>query len=312
MPVDSAASHSLSGRAPESDSTRRVQSFDVLGEPAGQLDAVAADVVEGKGGVEPGVRVVGHRDARQHPVDAEPPGVLQEVDAVRVAVRAVETPPDVGLADPVGDRVEVVVAETEAGPHRPGLGEVEDLGGGGPSAGECEQLRRHAEQRVGLRERAVGELDPQAVCRMRAVHDVAEAEARDDQRRVGLDVRAHDEDVAGFEGLVVGEQAEQDFAQYVDLAGGAVAAVHLDGAVVGLGCAAVGTDGVGGDVGLQPAEQRVGMASRLRGIRRSAVSAGRLRCSSRRSRPSVANSGWCDLAVRGVVAAGDRRLLARE
>ena len=64
--------------------------------------------------------------------------------------------------------------------------------------------------------------------------DVAEPEARDDQRRVGLDVRAHDEDVAGFERLVVGEQAEQHFAEDVDLPGGAVAAVHLHGAVVGL------------------------------------------------------------------------------
>ena len=68
---------------------------------------------------------------------------------------------------------------------------------------------------------------------MRAVHDVAEAEARDDQRRVGLDVRAHDEDVAGLQRRVVGKQAEQHLAQDVDLAGGAVAAVHLDGAVVG-------------------------------------------------------------------------------
>ena len=142
MPVESAVSQSLSGRAPESDSTVAVQPFDVLGEAAGQLDAVAADVVEGKCGVEPGVRVVGHRDTGQHAVDAESPGVLQEVDAVRVAVRAVETPPDVGFADPVGDRVEVVVGEAEAGPHRPGLGEVEHLGGGGPAAGECRAVAR--------------------------------------------------------------------------------------------------------------------------------------------------------------------------
>ena len=75
-------------------------------------------------------------------------------------------------------------------------------------------------------------LHAKLMCRMRAVHDVAEPETGDDQRRVGLDVRTHDEDVAWFEGLVVGEQTEQHFAQDVDLAGGAVAAVHLHRAVV--------------------------------------------------------------------------------
>ena len=42
---------------------------------------------------------------------------------------------------------------------------------------------------------------------------------------------------------------------------------------------------------------------RYSSVRRSA---GRLRCSSRRSRPRVASSGWCTAAVAGVLAAGDR------
>ena len=63
-----------------------LQPVDVLGQPARELDAVAADVVERQGGVDPGVRVVGHRHAREHAVDAETPGVLDEVDAVRLAV----------------------------------------------------------------------------------------------------------------------------------------------------------------------------------------------------------------------------------
>ena len=87
---------------------------------------------------------------------------------------------------------------------------------------------------------------------------VAEAEASDDQRCVGLDIRAHDQDVARFERRVVGEQTEQHFAQDIDLAGGAVAAVHLHGAVVGVQRPAFRPDRVGGDVGLQPAQQRVG------------------------------------------------------
>ena len=144
-------------------------------------------------------------------------------------------------------------------PHRRGLREVEHLAGGDPAARQAEQLAGDAEQRVGLDERAVGQPDPQPMRRMRAVHDVAEPEVRVDQRCVGLDVRAHHQDVARFQRGIVGEQAEQNLAEHVDLAGRAVAAVHLDGAVVIAQLPAVRTDGVGGDVGLQPAEQRVGM-----------------------------------------------------
>ena len=111
---------------------------------------------------------------------------------------------------------------------------------GGAAAGEREQLRRHTEQRVGLHERPVGEPHPQPVRGVHALDHVAEAEARDDQRCVGLDVRAHDEDVAGFERVVVGEQAEQNLSEHVDLAGRAVAAVHLHRTVVAAQRPAVG------------------------------------------------------------------------
>ena len=135
----------------------------------------------------------------------------------------------------------------------------------------------------------------------RTVDDVAEPEARDDQRGIGLDVRAHDEDVARFEGGVVGEQPQQYLPQHVDLPGRAVAAVHLDRAVVG---------------GQPPPSRRTALAAmsdcsqpssvsgRSADPRHSSVcgSAGRLRCSSRRSRPSVASSGCptsrCDVSPR--------------
>ena len=57
---------------------------------------------------------------------------------------------------------------------------------------------------------------------------------------------------------------------------------------------AAGADRVGGDVGLQPAEQGIGMftaAEIFVGVRFG----GRLRWSSRRSRPRVASSGWLTL-----------------
>ena len=73
----------------------------------------------GSVGVDPGVRVVGHRDAGEDPVKAEPPGVLGEVvKAVRRAMVVVETPPNARLAHPARDRVEVVVGEAEPGAYR--------------------------------------------------------------------------------------------------------------------------------------------------------------------------------------------------
>ena len=71
--------------------------------------------------------------------------------------------------------------------------------------GEVEQLRGDPEQRVGAGQRPVGELHPELVRRVRALH-VTEAERRGDERCVVLDVRAHHQDVAGLEGRVVREQ----------------------------------------------------------------------------------------------------------
>ena len=68
----------------------------------GQFDAVAADVVERQCGVEPGVRVVGHRHPGQHPVDAETPSVLDEVDAERLSVLAGRNPSGCSLRAPSG------------------------------------------------------------------------------------------------------------------------------------------------------------------------------------------------------------------
>ena len=90
-----------------------------------------------------------------------------------------------------------------------------------------------AEQRIGARQRAVGEPDPQPVGGVAVRHHALEPEAGRDQRRVGLDVGAHHEDVAGLEGRVVVEQADQHLPQHVDLTRGAVARVDLEAAVVG-------------------------------------------------------------------------------
>src|SRR3979409_1859720 len=115
-----------------------LEPVDVLGEPARQFDAVAADVVERKCGVDPGVRIVGHRDTGEDAVDAETPSVLDEVDAVRLAMVDVEAPADIRFPHPAGDVLEVVVGELEPSPYGRGRGEIEHLAGGGPPACECE------------------------------------------------------------------------------------------------------------------------------------------------------------------------------
>ena len=83
-------------------------------------------------------------------------------------------------------------------------------------------------------------------------------EGRRDDRRERLDVGAHDEHVARLERRVVGEQADDDLAQHLDLAGAAVAGVHLHAAVAVGERRRVGRDAVVGEVVLEPAEQGVG------------------------------------------------------
>ena len=86
-----------------------------------------------------------------------------------------------------------------------------------------------------------------------------------DQRREDLDVGAHDDDVARLERRVVGEQVEDRVAHHLDLAGAAVAGVHLQASIVrlqqralvaGAGERQARRGAVGANVGLDSAEQR--------------------------------------------------------
>ena len=79
-----------------------------------------------------------------------------------------------------------------------------------------------------------------------------------DQRRERLDVGAHHDDVARFEGGVVGEQADDHLAQHLDLARAAVAGVDLDGPVASASASCFGPVGaVVGDPVLERAERGV-------------------------------------------------------
>ena len=188
---------------------RRLQAIDELGEPPGDIDRAAVDVVEREDVVEQPLLVLGHGHADEQPVHARAPRARGErVELERRAMRGVEAPPNPARRDPVLDASEVVVVEPEPPPHRLLVGEVEHLRGGQPLVDEVEQPRHDAEHRVGLPERAVRQPDAQVrrahIGRQRVqlvvvLEDLARPERRLDERRERLDVRAHDDHVARLE-----------------------------------------------------------------------------------------------------------------
>ena len=123
---------------------------------------------------------------------------------------------------------------------------------------------------------------------------------------VGLDVGTHHQDVAGFQGRVVGEQAQQYFAQHVDLSGLPVAGVHLNGSVSARQATTMGANGIGGEVGLQPAEQGGGTVA-ITGLVTQALVGGELFRQHHLQLAKIPAEGGeqrvVDLAMAAVVAA---------
>ena len=144
------------------------------------------------------------------------------------------------------------------------------------------------------------------------VGHVVEPERGFDERREGLDVGAHDEHVARLEGGVVGEEADDDLAQHVDLSGGTVAGVHLHGPVEWVeGADVVGRAvAVGGEVGLELTEQGRGALrsgqmdrGRLAGQREEAAfELGDVSCA--RGEEGVAGVGGVDGVATGRLSRG--------
>ena len=135
-----------------------------------------------------------------------------------------------GLVHPLLEAKQILVAEPEPTAHRVAASQVEHLGRGEPRRRELEHLRQDRHDRIGLTERTVGEADLECVDRV--VRHVVAAERRLDQRSERLDVRTHDDDVAGLESDIVLEQVQDRVAQHLDLATSAVAGVDADAVVV--------------------------------------------------------------------------------
>jgi hypothetical protein len=219
-----------------------VQALEELGEPAGQVDVAAADVVERQHAAEQPLPLLRHRHAYQDAIPSGLPGVgSHAVEAVRSALGRVEAPAHAAVGRPLRDLRQVIVVKSEASPDRGASREVEHLRGGQSRPGEIEQPADDTKHGVRLAKRPVGEphmqVNPCPVAREPLVRFGwfgGCAERGVDQRCEHLDVRAHDDDVARLQRRVAREQVQDRFADDLDLAGAAVAGMHLETAVVRL------------------------------------------------------------------------------
>ena len=216
---------------------RRVEPVDELGKPAHQVDVTAVDVVEGDDATHQTLALVGHGHPDQRAVESRPPGVgLEPFEPERGPALGVETPTDARAHHPLFEARQVVVVETEPPPDRVPAGQVEDLGSGQPSRRQLQEPGHHAEDRVGLAQRAVGQTHPEIGempnADLLVVSGIDRPEGGVDERSEGFDVGAHDHDVAGLEIGIVLEQVEKGVAEDLDLSGPAVTGVDLDASVV--------------------------------------------------------------------------------
>jgi len=117
-PSVSATSHLCNGRAPLSESAACSGQQDDFGELAANSTAVAADIVEGQGVVDPGMR--GHPTLRRRPLSGRYRNATccHEVNVIRLAMLQVEPSTDVRLTHPPGDGLQIVIGEAEPGEHR--------------------------------------------------------------------------------------------------------------------------------------------------------------------------------------------------
>ena len=299
--VEPASTHAArAGASPEQVGERRVEPVDELGEPAGQVDVGAVDVVERQRRAEPALSLLGHRHAEQQPVQPGRPGVLRERRPAGTAPRCAASRPH-RTPGPRRPRSRSRSRSSSSKPnrrrHRGRAAQVEHLATRS-AARRPARAARPTTSSSGLAWRSARSAsrtrEPVAGVPRRRHSSSAEPERRRDQRREGLDVRAHDEDVARLQRRVVGEQAEQHLAQHLDLAVRAVAGVHLDAPV------AVGEHVASGR---RPVVARGRAAAGRAGSPAGRAGAGW--CGRRAARPASAQLQLADVAAeRGAAADG--------
>ena len=214
---------------PAEPAQRDVEPVDEFGQPPGEVDVVAVDVVERQRQGEPFAFGLVGRGAEQDAVERGGERVLREFAETECgALPRPDSPAGARRGRPLPDPFEVVVAEPEPPAHRRGRRQVQDLTRRHPRVGEFEESRHHGENRIGLVQGTIREPDPKA---MAGMPEHVLPERGPDQRGVRLDVGAHDEHVARFESRIVLEEMQEAFAQDLHLAGRSVAGVNLDGRV---------------------------------------------------------------------------------
>ncbi len=205
-----------------------------LGQPPGQVDVTAVDVVQRECRAEEALPVLGHGHPEEDPVEPGLPGVrCNALELERAPMGGIESPSDERAAHPLLQAVQVVVAEAETAAHRIASGQVEHLGRRDPRRRKFEHLGQHAHHRVGLAEGTVRQADFERPLRIgRRPLESPPAERGLNQRCERLDVGAHHDDVAGLQARIVLQQVQDGVAQHFDLAAPSMAGVDPDAVVV--------------------------------------------------------------------------------
>ena len=207
---------------------RRAEPVDELREPADPVDVAGLDVVERQRRAQPATGPPSPPRAAAGPAPRPrcSAGSRRAGTARRCAASRPHRTPAAG--DQVAQPGHVVGVEAEPAPdRRPAASRSSTSRRRQPGVGQLEQRADDVEQRVDLPQRPVGEPDGEPVAGVRPP-SIPGVEPEDGRHERGerLDVRAADEDVARLERRVVGEQAEHDLAQHLDLPVRAVAGVH--------------------------------------------------------------------------------------
>ena len=305
----SSASNHSAGRAARRRARASVagEPVDELREPPDQVHVARADVVDRQDGADEALVLLGHRHPEQEPVQRGRPRALRERARAGSARAATTSSPHRTPDSSAHARTRSSSSSSNPNRRRTGAWPARSTTADAPTRESASSSRvattastgfALAGARSAIRTRSV-----RPGCSGASVVDARRrAERRLDQRRERLDVRAHDDDVARFEGGVVGEQADDHLAQHLDLAGAAVAGVDLDRAVARRGVVRRAVGAVVGDPVLERAERRCPGAAATGGPRRRGRAA-RTRLASSVASPAIEASSGC---VAGV-GASDRR-----
>ena len=126
---------------------------------------------------------------------------------------------------PLADLVEVVLRQPEAARDDRLLQQAEHVVDREARGEQGERIEQRARRRVDLGAGAAADRVGQVALARRGAEDGV------DQRRGGVEVGRHDEDVARLRRVGAGHQREQAVVQHLQLAGERMADVHLDAAV---------------------------------------------------------------------------------